>query len=198
MAALVAQASPSSRARIEAKLDAICVELVCEWIVGEARFESQTQQVEHWLGRFYQELWLDERPDPARLYARFGVSLPRAQYLARLLRARLAPAWRSAAREEVRRCLETVEADACEAGRQSQAKTQRFDCSLSRAAYDELLALYEATASQDAAGQRPAPPRVLPSSPNIAWFSLTAETVLAVLAALRDTGRDRGQDGCQP
>jgi hypothetical protein len=195
--ALKAQASPPSQARIDELFDALCIELIAEWIAGETRFESQTQQTEYWLTRCYEELFSDEQPDPTRLYTRFALSLPRAQYLARLLRVRMAPAWQSTVREELRHCLEDVEADAREADHLLQAKTQRFDCSLSRGAYDALLVLYEA-ATGDATGQRAAPPRVLPSSPNIVWFSVTAETILAVLTTLRHEARNGEGKGSQP
>lgn len=77
-----------------------------KWVVGEKRFESQSQQREYWLSRFYEEVFIDEQPDATRIYERFGMSLPRAGYLSRLLRARRIAQWRHAARLELKRQLE--------------------------------------------------------------------------------------------
>src|SRR5690242_14512761 len=82
--ALKARASPASQQRIDQSFDDLCLELISEWIIGESRHESSTQQAEYWIGRVYDELITDEQPDPTRLYTRFSLSLPRAQYIARL------------------------------------------------------------------------------------------------------------------
>ena len=42
--------------------------------------------------------------------------------------------------------LDKFDSAAKEAAAAKQAKTQRFECSVSRGAYDELVVLYEATA----------------------------------------------------
>lgn len=189
--ALKARASAASQARIDASFDDLCVELVSEWIVADPRPESATQQAEYWIGRVYEELIPDEQPAPTGMYTRFSLSLARAQYVARLLRTRLAAAWRAAATDELLRCLGSVGAKAKEAAAARQAKTQRFECSVSRVAYDELVVLYEATAVPGAEGQRPAPPRKMTSSPGITWFSITAETALLLLDCLRQ-GRQGG------
>ncbi|HEY9346910.1 MAG TPA: hypothetical protein VIQ53_16440, partial [Inquilinus sp.] len=47
-AALAIDASPASRARIEASYEALCVDLVSEWVLGERRHETQGQQAEAW------------------------------------------------------------------------------------------------------------------------------------------------------
>lgn len=187
MAALKVQASPESWSRIDHSFDELCVELVSEWIVGEPRLESQTQQTEYWISRFYEDLVTDEQPEPSRLYARFTLSLPRAQYVTRLLRARMASTWRATARDELRRCLEGAEAKA-RATDEKALSTQTFDLSLSRGAFDELIVLYDFAAVLDAAGRRPAPPRRLPSSPRFVSFSVTAETVLILLTTVRNGG----------
>jgi hypothetical protein len=189
--ALKQGASAASQATIDRSFDGLCVELLSEWILAEPRPESQTQQVEYWMGRVYDDLIVDEQPEPTRIYARFALSLPRAQYVTRLLRARMASTWRTAVRDELRTCLERVESKANQAAQAvpSQGATQRFECSVSRGAYDELLVLYDAAAATATSGERPAPPRAMPSSPNIAWFSLSAETVLLLLATIRNGDR---------
>src|SRR3954447_14626103 len=112
VAALKARASAASQARIDQAFDELCVELVSEWIVADPRLESSTQQAEYWIGRVYEELITDEQPDPTRMYTRFSLSLARAQYVARLLRTRLASAWRASANDELLRCLASVEVKA--------------------------------------------------------------------------------------
>lgn len=190
-AALAIDASPASRARIESGYEALCVDLVSEWVLGERRAESQGQQAEAWIARFYDALHSDEQPDANRIYARYQLGLPRAQYLARLLRARRSAQWRAAARAELRRVLESVEPRAREAAAADprQDQTQRFDLSLSRGAYDELVTLYDSVAAAVTGGERPAPPAKRPSSPTLMWFSITAETILALLDALRREDR---------
>ena len=184
-AALAIDASPASRARIEAGYEALCVDLVSEWVLGEHRAESQGQQAEAWIARFYDSLHSDEQPDANRIYARYQLGLPRAQYLARLLRARRTAQWRAAARAELRQVLERTETDARAAADSGRAAVQRFDLSLSRGAYDELVTRYDEMAGAVTTGSRPAPPAKKPSSPTLAWFSITAETILALLDALR-------------
>src|SRR5262249_44818988 len=93
-AALKLDASPAAHKLAKAKLEELASTLLLEWLVGDKRFESQSQQAEYWLSRFYEEIFVDEQPDATRIYERFGVSLPRAAYLARLLRARRASQWR--------------------------------------------------------------------------------------------------------
>ncbi|MGK9167056.1 hypothetical protein KXR53_12195 [Inquilinus limosus] len=188
-AALATDASPASRARIEAGYEALCVDLVSEWVLGEPRYESQGQQAEAWIARFYDRLHSDEQPDANRIYARFQLGLPRAQYLARLLRARRTAQWRAAARAELRQVLEQSEADARAAAAAGRAQVQRFELSLSRGGYDELVTLYDSVAAAVTNGGRPAPPAKKPSSPTLTWFSITAETILALLDALRREDR---------
>jgi hypothetical protein len=182
---LGAEASGAARQALEARLQSLAAELALEWIVGERRFESQGQQTEYWLARLYEELFVDEQPEATRLYARFGLSLARAQYLARLLLARRASHWRAAARVEVKALLAELEEGALGAQRADALKVQRFERSLSRGGYDELVVLYDAMASALHEDVRPAPPRRIPSSPSLVWFSVTAETVLKLLELVR-------------
>lgn len=190
-AALAIDASPASRERIEAGYEALCVDLVSEWVLGERRHETQGQQAEAWIARFYDALHSDEQPDANRIYARFQLALPRALYLARLLRARRTAQWRAAARVELRQVLESIEPRAREAAAADprQDQTLRFDLSLSRGAYDELVTLYDSVASAMTKVDRPLPPTKKPSSPTLTWFSITAEAILALLDALRREDR---------
>lgn len=181
-ASLVAEASDASKALIEARLEAVAASLALEWLVGDRRFESQGQQTEHWLARLYEELYPDEQPDATRLYLRFGLPLPRAQYVARLLLARRTGHWRNAARAEVTGALKVFEADAKKARDKDVSQTVRFDISLTRGGYDELVVLYDRLVGAIAGQNRPAPPkRVSGSSGKLAWFSVTAECLLALL-----------------
>jgi hypothetical protein len=188
-AALAIDASPASRARIESGYEALCVDLVSEWVLGEHRAESQGQQAEAWIARFYDALHSDEQPDTNRIYARYQLGLPRAQYLARLLRARRSAQWRAAARAELRQVLERAEPDARAAAEAGRAQVQRFELSLSRGGYDELITVYDTAAAAVTGGDRPAPPSKKPSSPTLTWFSITAEAILALLDALRQEER---------
>jgi len=183
---LAIEASDTVRAKLDSRLQALAAELALEWIVGDKRFESQGQQTEHWLARIYEELFADEQPEAKQIYARFGFSLPRSQYIARLLLARRSSHWRTAARAEVKAALEAVEAKALVAQRAKSAQTQRFDLSLSRGGYDELVVLYDFMAGAVEGQNRPAPPKRIPSSPTLIWFSLTAQTALEILKLLRE------------
>jgi hypothetical protein len=115
-ALLSTDASPVAKKNIKSNLESLAATLLLEWLVGDKRFESQSQQTEYWLSRFYDSVFVDEQPDATRIYERFGVNLPRAGYLARLLRARRAAQWRQAARAELKTQLERYKDRAEEAG----------------------------------------------------------------------------------
>src|ERR1700741_1489482 len=101
-AALSLDCSEPSKDRIGSKLQDLAAELMLEWLVADKRFDSQSQQTEYWLSRFYEDIYSDEQPDAARIYERFNISLPRSTYLTRLLRARRMGQWRKAAQQEVK------------------------------------------------------------------------------------------------
>src|SRR5262245_43791085 len=103
--ALGIDATKQSAARLQQRLQPLATELLLEWLVGEKRFDSPSQQTEYWLSRFYEEIFTDEQPDAARIYSRFGLPLSKAGYVARLLRARSSATWRGAARTELKRRL---------------------------------------------------------------------------------------------
>jgi hypothetical protein len=187
-AALGAEASDASKALIEARLQSVAAGLALEWILGDHRFESQGQQTEYWLARMFEELFPDEQPEATRLYLRFGLPLPRAQYVARLLLARRSAHWRQAARKEVVAALESFEAEARQAAKGNASQTVRYDISLSRGAYDELVVLYDRLVGHIAGQDRPSPPRRAPSSPTLVWFSVTADGVLKLLDMIRKEG----------
>ncbi|CAN7487139.1 hypothetical protein LJR029_000907 [Caballeronia sp. LjRoot29] len=179
------EASAATKRRIEDRLHLVAQELVLEWVVGDRRFENQSQQTEHWLARLYEEVFSDEQPEANRIYARFGMPLPRSQYVARLLLARRSAQWRAAARAEAQTTLENVEAKSLEARKSKSASSQRFELSISPGGYDQLVVLYDFMASALSGPNRPAPPKRLPSSPSLIWFSITAEAVLALLELMR-------------
>lgn len=179
------EATEASKVRLQAKLRDIAAELALEWITGERRFESQGQQTEAWLARLYEDIYADEQPQAPRIYARFGLPLPRAQYLVRLLLARRTAQWREAARKEVLDCLAGVEAKSEAAIKKDQGATQRWELSLTRGGFEQLMIAYDFMAPETVGQTRPSPPRRLPSSPALTWFTIAADTTVALLAFLR-------------
>jgi hypothetical protein len=184
-AALSIDASEEARRRIVQQFDRLCIELISEWLTGERRFESVGQQTEYWIARLYEELYVDEQPEAARLYARFSLPLPRAQYLVRLLLARRVAQWRVAARREAELTLGRFEGPARDAIKDKAGQVQRFETSLSNGGYNELIVAYEFIVRPMADRERPTPPLKLPSSPAVIWFSITAETLVALLEHFR-------------
>lgn len=185
IANLAAEASDADSRAMKDRLPAVAAELALEWISGERRFENQSQQTEHWLSRLYEALYPGEQPDATRIYARFGLPLPRAQYLTRLLLARRTGQWRDAARNEAIGALETIEEKSREAVQKRAGKTQRFELSLSRGGYEQLVVRYDLLAGAKGEQDRPVPLKRTPSSGSLVWFSIAAETAIALLEALR-------------
>ncbi len=141
--------------------------------------------MEYWLARIYEALYPDEQPNASRLYLRFGLPLPRAQYLTRLLLARRSAHWRDTAHAEVVAVLEPWEKDAAEAKKKGVGSSTPYKLSLSRGAYDELIVIYDRMAAPVAAKDRPSPPKREPSSPTMVWFQISALGVLALLEQIR-------------
>ena len=54
-AALKLDASPTAQKLAKVKLESLASTLLLEWLVGDRRFESQSQQAEYWLSRIYEE-----------------------------------------------------------------------------------------------------------------------------------------------
>jgi hypothetical protein len=82
-----------------------------------------------------------------------------------------------------------MEADATKAQREGRGETMRFERTLSRGAYQELEVLFDGAVDSSSSPKRPLPPRRLPSSPKFIAFSVTAETVLLLIAAMLIGGR---------
>ena len=177
-------ASPAAQANIKEKLSQLSTALVLEWLLGEKRFESQSQQTEHWLSRFYEDIFNDEQPDPNKIYQRFGLSLPRASYMARMLRARHAAQWRAAARKEVKTQLSRKKKDAETSKKNNTGDIDEFDLSFSKGAADELRVLYDRVSSSVDEKERPRPPKSKPSFGSTLWFAVPAETLLLILEAI--------------
>lgn len=184
LALLATDASAAAKKNLKSNLESLATTLLLEWIVGDRRFETQSQQTEYWLSRFYDGIFLDEQPDATRIYERFGLSLPRAGYLARLLRARRTSQWRQAAREELKVQLERYKARAEEAKKEGQGHVTEFDVSLSPGAADEMRVVYDRLAAFVAERERPKPPKAKPSFGNSRWLAVPAETLLSILEAL--------------
>lgn len=157
-------------AAFEAKLQAAALELALEWIVGDQRPGSPGEQTEIWLGRLYETLYPEEQPDAAKIYTRFGLTLPKAQYVARLLLARRQTHWRTQARAEVWAALETIATPATKAVKGSGGATSSYVFSLSRGGFEELSVLYSQVVALDASQSRPPPPKRQPSAPTLIWF----------------------------
>jgi hypothetical protein len=185
---LAVDASPAAMKLIDGKLQTLSATLFLEWLVADRRFETQSQQTEYWLSRFYEEVFVDEQPDATRIYNRFRLNLPRAGYLARLLRARRAAHWRQAARLELKTQLGRHEAGAREARKEGQAHVTEFDVSLSPGAADELRVLYDKRAAFVPERERPKPPKAKPSFGNYRWLGVPAETLLLILDDLKTGG----------
>jgi hypothetical protein len=181
---LLIDCSDVASARLKERLQELAAELLVEWIVGERRFESQSQQSEYWLSRFYDEIFTDEQPDATRIYERFGISLSRANYIARLLRARRAAQWRHAARRELRAQLEKHQEAVAEAQKEGMAHTEDFDISLSSGAADELRVVFDRMSDAAPRDERPRPPRLRPGFGSTKWFGVPGTTVLALLEAI--------------
>jgi hypothetical protein len=186
---LSADASDAAKKNIEENIERVAAALVLEWLLGEKRFESQSQQTEHWLARFYEELFNDEQPDPTRIYARFNLSLPRSGYLARMLRARHAAQWRSAARKEVKAQLTRHKKAAEQAKSEGQAHIVDFDLSLSAGAADELRVLYDRISDLTNESERPRPPKIKPTFGGSRWFGMPADTLLLILKRIDEEAK---------
>lgn len=178
-------ASEAAQTKLAEALERVAARLALEWLSGDRRFESVSQQTEHWLAAFYEEIFTDEQPDATRIYERFGVSLPRATYLARLLRARRTGLWRAAARQEVQVQLERHEAAALEDERGNVAHVQEYELSLSSGAADELRVIYNRLSGSVAEKERPSPPKPRPSYGDARWFAIRADSLLLILRHLK-------------
>jgi hypothetical protein len=188
--ALAGDASEASIQLLDQNLERLCITLLLEWLIGDQRFESQSQQAEYWLARFYDEIFEDEQPDATRIYQRFSLSLPRATYVARLLRARRVAQWRHAAQVELRTELERARETAENYQKEGRAAFEECDVSLSPGAADELRVLYDRLATFKAESERPRPPRAKSSFGATRWFGMPAETLLLLLASLgTETGK---------
>jgi len=181
---LSVDASDEVKKRIDEKLREVASELALEWISGERRFESQSQQIESWLARLYEELFVDEQPTPARIYARFGLPLSRSQYFSRLLFTRRAGHWRDRARQDLKEQLRSFKDKAERAIHEKRGKTQSYEMSLSRGAFEELVPLYDRLADVASGEDRPAPPKRIPGVGTFVRCSITAEVVLALINEL--------------
>jgi hypothetical protein len=185
IAALSTDASTAAKKNLKANLEDLASVLFLEWLVGDRRFESQSQQTEYWISRFHETIYVDEQPEATRIYERFSVSLPRASYLARLLRARREGIWRQTARNELRTQLERHRAAALEAKKEGQGHVTEFDISLSSGASDELRVVYDRIAAFVPERERPKPPKIRPSFGNSRWLGIPAETLLSILDVLK-------------
>jgi hypothetical protein len=184
IAALGIDASQQSREIIDRHLESIAAELFLEWMTGERRFDSQSQQTQYWLSKLYEKVFTDEQPDAGRIYERFGIPLPRATYLARQLRVSRAAHWRKAARAELLAQLTRHKAAAEEAKAGEIAHITEFDVSLSPGAADELRVRYDRIAEFDPREERPRPPRGKPWFGGPRWLAIPAITLLAILETL--------------
>ena len=184
--ALTLDASAASLKAIKSKLETLSTTLFLEWLLGDKRFESQSQQVEYWLSRLYDELFTDEQPDPTRIYERFGIGIARASYLARILRAQRTGVWRGQARLELRSQLQLKQADAEKAKKVGMGLVQEFDLGLSQGASDEMRVLFDRLSASPPQSERPRPPKVKPSFGNLRYWGVPAETLILLLEKMEE------------
>ncbi|WP_117193579.1 hypothetical protein [Rhizobium terrae] len=180
LASLSVDASAQARQDLEKKLRDLAAELFLEWLTGERRFERQPQQTEYWISRFYEEIFPDEQPDGTVIYERFGLALPRANYIARLLRTRRAAWWRDAARRELVAVLEAKRAAAQEA-----PDIEEIDISLSAGAADELRVQFDRYCASVTPDKRPRPPKSRQSLGMTRWYGVPAATLKVLLDFLK-------------
>jgi hypothetical protein len=187
--ALAVDASPAAVKALKERLQPLAAELLFEWLTGDQRFESQSQQTEYWLSRFYDEVFADEQPDATHIYTRFGLTLPRAGYVARLLRARGTATWRQAARVELTKRLKEREASARQEQAEGQGQISEYDIGLSPGASDELRVLYDRLVATTNEADQPKPPKAKPSFGGLRWLSVPGDTLLQILKLLEPQGK---------
>jgi hypothetical protein len=187
---LSAQATSDSNANLKSRLEQLASALVLEWIVGERRFESQGQQTEYWLFRFYQDIFKDEQPDATRIYERFGLGFARAAYLARLLRARRTAHWRAAARAELQQELNRYRERASADEERGRTHIQEYEVNQSPGAADELRLIYNQICETSGGRERPKAPKPRSAFGNSRLLAIPAETLLLILGRLQAEGVD--------
>ncbi len=185
--ALASDASPASVKAIKGKLETLATTLFLEWVVGDKRFESQSQQFEYWLSRLYDDVFPDEQPDATRIYERFGIGIARASYLARVLRAQRTGQWRKQARTELKNQLQRKKSDAEKAEKAGTAHVQEFDVGLTQGASDEMRVLFDRLSGEMSESERPRPPKLRPSFGNTRWWGIPADTLLLLLKRIGES-----------
>lgn len=181
---LSSDASTPAVKALKAKLETLSSVLFLEWLLGDNRFDSPTQQTEYWLSRFYDEVYTDEQPDASRIYGRFGIAIARASYLARMMRAQRMGLWRKQARAELKTQLQRQKARAEEVLKGDKGSLQEFDVSLSLGAEDEMRVLYDRAAAFVPERERPRPPKPRGGFGNSRWWGVPADTLLLLLKNL--------------
>ena len=68
--------------------------------------------------------------------------------------------------------------------KEKRGKTQPYEVSLSRGAFEELVQLYDRLAGARSGGDRLTPPKRIPGVGTFVWCSITAEAVVALIAEL--------------
>ncbi len=192
-------ADDETSARVKADLPKIAAILALEWITGDRRSETISQQTQSWLTFLYERLYTDEEPSAADIFARFDLPLSRAQYLARMLPAQFsqeraeqgekldrqrAQSASDEARGELGRAFEPHVQDITDAN----ARQKPFDIAVSRAAYDELLAIIDLQET-GAGAELLRPPQRTASTPARIYFTIRGYTLLRVLDALNGDSR---------
>jgi len=77
-----------------------------DWLSGEKRYTSMTQQYADWVEAIYVELLPgDERPSTERLYNYFNMPYGQAQYVARVLNNKSLAVWRRQAHDQLKEMM---------------------------------------------------------------------------------------------
>lgn len=183
-------ADDETSARVKADLPKIAAILALEWITGDRRSETISQQTQSWLTFLYERLYTDEEPSAADIFARFDLPLSRAQYLARMLPAQLEEdrtierqrRARSERRVVLLAGLETREKRAAESADPGHADTE---LSLPKEVYTELLTVFDEIASTQSADTSLRPPQRSTTTPGRVYFTIRLATLIALLDFLR-------------
>ena len=95
------------------KFSNFAFEVTCDWILGEKRFRSLTEQQIAWIEKLYIDIIPPtEKPSYDRLYNEFHLSAGQAQYIARVLTDKKLTQWRKVALTELNIELESKKEDA--------------------------------------------------------------------------------------
>jgi hypothetical protein len=140
---------------LAAELAQMAVAAWIDWLAGEKRHNSLTEQHTEWFEEIYAHLLpKSEVPSADRLYNSFNVPFGRAQYIARVLSNKRLTHWRELAVERLREAMESklAEADKWVAAGDEHAKAGIV---VDKLAFLELRAIHNDLFLEDPQGVAP-------------------------------------------